>query len=361
MPYVDEERLLTVLKALSEMAPAPLYPARYARETGADRGKLDAALDELRRRGFVQFTEWVKDLGQGYALTEAGKAALASRRLTPVTAAADERENADRPLGDFERGEIVRNAIFYPAPAYVSRILLWANLLYFAFGAYYAQQHNLSVSDYLWGEGRSTIQVLIQLGALHPALVFPDPDERPQLERLLLCLFLHIGPLHLFMNMYFLYSFAQQIEPMWGSARFLAIYFVSGIVSSCVVLLIFEFEQLPPHEIGVTAGASGCLYGVFVSMMVWFAFNKKHLPERLIQDWSRNTMVNVFLLIAINFLPHISWQGHLGGAIGGTLAAMLLHAPRFHPSAAVRRLALGGVAAVPVAFFVAMLWQAGRL
>ena len=47
--------------------PEPLYPARYAREKNVERSELDAGLDELRRRGLVRFTEWVRDAGQGYA------------------------------------------------------------------------------------------------------------------------------------------------------------------------------------------------------------------------------------------------------------------------------------------------------
>ena len=43
------------------------------------------------------------------------------------------------------------------------------------------------------------------------------------------------------------------------------------------------------------------------------------------------------------------------------LAALLLHLQRFHPLRAVRLLALLGVPLIPLGFFVAVLWQAGRL
>src|SRR5262249_55801436 len=157
------------------------------------------------------------------------------------------------------------------------------------------------------------------------------------------------GILHLLMNMYFLYSLGPIIESMWGSVRFLAIYFVAAVVSGCVVLLLEPDQQ----QIRLTAGASGCLFGIFAAMVVWFWLNRRFLPERLFQDWSRNLATNAFLLLAINFLPGISWQGHLGGAIGGFLAALLLHVQRFHPSLAIRWLALAGLPMVPVAFFLA--------
>jgi hypothetical protein len=96
-------------------------------------------------------------------------------------------------------------------------------------------------------------------------------------------------------------------------------------------------------------------------MIVWFALNYEHLPEGLIQDWSRGTLINAVILIAISFVPGVSWQGHFGGAVGGLLAALILHVQWFHPSRLARRAALVGVAAVPAVFFLAVLWQAGRL
>src|SRR5438093_542493 len=128
----------------------------------------------------------------------------------------------------------------------------------------------------------------------------------------------------------------RQIEAMWGWARYLGIYIVAGIVGSCAVLLIDGFRQVPPLQSGMTVGASGCLYGIFAAMIVWFSLNYQHLPDRLMQDWSRNTMINLILLIGINFIPNISWQAHFGGAVGGFLAALLLHVNRFHPARAVR-------------------------
>jgi membrane associated rhomboid family serine protease len=358
MPMATEESLLLLLQACADCAPAPLYPAQFARDRNLDRAQLDHGLDELRRRGLVKLTDWVKDHGQGRALTEAGEQALKTRRLTPAPAAAAAREDeaADQ-TNAYGRGEIVRRAVFDPPIGWVTRGLLIANIAFFIFGALYAYWRGWDVADYLQGDGRATTDVLIDLGALHPALVFRNGDQRPQYERIVLFFFLHVGFLHLLMNMYFLGTLGRQIEAMWGSIRFLVIYFVAGIVSGCMVLLLAPLLG----RTGLTAGASGCLFGIFVAMIVWFALNHQHLPRNLIQAWSRNLGINVILLVVINFLPNVSWQGHLGGAVGGLLAALLLHVQRFHPVRAIRILALLGVPLIPIGFFVAVLWQAGRL
>ncbi len=362
MATLDDESLLNLLRAIADLAPGPLYPARFAQERSVERNLLDDGLDELRRRGLVTFTEWVKDLGQGYVLTDAGKHALASRKLTRAAAAMP----APPIMADassYQRGEIVRRAIFDHHPGYVTRVLLIANLVYFGVGAAYASYKGILLADYLTGESAGTHAVLDALGGLWPFRLVQDqflPGARPEYERILLSFFLHIGVLHLGKNMYFLVAMGRQIEAMWGWARFLTIYFVAGIVSGCAVLLIDGVRDVHPLQSGMTAGASGCLFGIFAAMVVWFSLNYEHLPPRLVQDWSRNTMFNAVLLIAINFVPGVSWQGHFGGAVGGLLAALLLQIQRFHSSRAVRCLALAGVAAVPVVFFLAVLWQEGR-
>jgi membrane associated rhomboid family serine protease len=77
--------------------------------------------------------------------------------------------------------------------------------------------------------------------------------------------------------------------------------------------------------------------------------------------WSRNLGLNIVLLVAVNFFPNVSWQAHLGGAIGGLLAALLFQVQRFNPYAPLRWLALVGVALVPISFFAAMLWLVNQL
>ena len=357
MPTVSDEILLKLLQALADRAPAPLYPARYAREQSLDREQLDASFDELRRRGLVQLTDWMKDLGQGIALTEAGTQALATKRVAAVQAPVQaEVERVDVTRSLYDRGEVVRRALIEPAPGYVARVMLAVNIAYFIFGAVYAGFKGLAVKEYLAGDGRGINEVLVDLGGLHPFLVL-NLGDRPQFERLLLHAFLHVGFFHLLMNMFFLGTLAQSIEAMWGSVRFLVIYLIGGFVGGCVVLMNSMAQPNPP----LTAGASGALYGIFVAMIVWFSLNHEHLPDSFLQDMSRSLMPNVILMVVINFTPGVSWQGHFGGAVGGLLTALLLHVQRFHPSFVVRVLALLAVPMVPLGFFIALLWQAGWL
>src|SRR4051794_9607 len=51
------------------------FPSRYAAEARIARDRLDEPLAELRVAGLVRVSEWVRGVGQGYALTPEGRAA----------------------------------------------------------------------------------------------------------------------------------------------------------------------------------------------------------------------------------------------------------------------------------------------
>ena len=55
----------------------PWFPSRFATETGVPRDSLDDPLAELRLAELVKVAEWVRGVGQGYALTPEGEAAAA--------------------------------------------------------------------------------------------------------------------------------------------------------------------------------------------------------------------------------------------------------------------------------------------
>src|SRR5580765_8399491 len=116
MPTVTEDFLLQLLHACAAHAPEPLYPARFSGEQNLDRDKLDAGLEELRRRGLVKLTDWMKEFGQGYALTDAGTQALGARRLPTERAATPQR--TDTAVDPLERGELVRESVFDPSPPF---------------------------------------------------------------------------------------------------------------------------------------------------------------------------------------------------------------------------------------------------
>jgi membrane associated rhomboid family serine protease len=322
---INDDLLLRVLQACADAAPAPLFPADGA---GLDRATLDAALDRLRLNGLVEIADWVQGKGQGYRATAAGAEALHRQRIAPAPPPAEDVPDAADTA--WQRGEEARAALLKPAPPIVTRILVFANLAVFAWGMWLARQSGLEISDYPM---RGHNPVLFSLTWIHATYLV----HLHQFWRLLSHQFVHGNLLHLALNMYALFSLGQVLEALWGWKRFLPLYLIAGWVGGCAVLLTNRFA----------VGASGAICGLLTSMAVWLWLNREHLPDELRAAWWRNIIVNLVLMVWISVgISNVSWEGHLGGAIGGAMVSFPLH--YLHARGWWRRAAaLLGVAAVP--------------
>ncbi len=125
--------------------------------------------------------------------------------------------------------------------------------------------------------------------------------------------FLHQNLLHIGFNMYVLYILGMQLEPVLGRVRFGAIYAVSLLTGSLGALLV------TPHSI--TVGASGAVFGI----MGAFAVEMRMRQIPIMQGGLGGIGGLILINLVISFtLPGISWGGHVGGLIGGALAASVL-------------------------------------
>lgn len=128
-------------------------------------------------------------------------------------------------------------------------------------------------------------------------------------------MFTHIEVWHIGFNMLALWMLGPQLELALGRARFLALYLLSGLAgSACVYWLSAEFSQ--------TLGASGAIFGLMGALLVIAL--KVGGDVRSLAGW-----IGVNFVITFLFASFISWQGHLGGFLGGVLiGALLAFAPR---------------------------------
>jgi membrane associated rhomboid family serine protease len=303
MPESSVHPLESTLRLCASLAPEPLYPSTYARETNTSRESLDSYLDQLRMAGLVRLTDWVAGHGQGYALTPAGEEVLKSPRLlarvvagkwTPPVGRSDNRVPTAR-VTPWERGEAVREALLYPVQPVVTFVLIAICVVLFLiqkqFSALYGQIEELTIAS--------------PIGLL-----------RGQWWRLLTTAFLHANLLHVGCNMYALYALGRNAERIWGHWRFLTIYLVAAWGGSCLALSIQPVRCI---------GASGAVCGIFAAEAAWVYYNRRFLDPRLFFSWQQNFMINVVLLGIISFMPNVSWAAHLGGAISGLIMALWLN------------------------------------
>jgi membrane associated rhomboid family serine protease len=128
--------------------------------------------------------------------------------------------------------------------------------------------------------------------------------------RLVTAGFLHAGLFHLFFNMFALYILGTMLEPAIGTLRFALIYFVSLLTGSFGVVL------LDPNA--ATVGASGAIFGLMGAAVVVMRNRGINPMESGLALW-----IGLNLLITFT-VPNISIGGHIGGLIGGALAAVVL-------------------------------------
>ncbi|WP_371578835.1 rhomboid family intramembrane serine protease [Streptomyces sp. NBC_01314] len=156
-----------------------------------------------------------------------------------------------------------------------------------------------------------------------------------QWYRLLTSMFLHSGEMHIAFNMLSLWWIGGPLEAALGRARYLALYFVSGLAGSALTYLLAEPNQ-------ASVGASGAIFGLFGATAV--------LMRRLRYD-----MRPVIILLVINLIitfgwSSIAWEAHVGGLVGGVLIGYaMVHAPRER-----RALVQYGVCAVVLVAVVVM-------
>jgi membrane associated rhomboid family serine protease len=345
------DTLETILQQCAAAAPHPWYPRGFAEANGVPPGAVDTALDRLRLRGLVRLTEWEAGRGQGYALTPHGEQVLHNPRLLgqlrsgdiPAASPAADREpgRPNRPATTYERGETIREALLAPGNPVVTKVLIGLNVLVFVAGLALAARQKIPLQLFLYG---SHPDILDATGALRVIDL-----AQGQWWRLLTACFVHIGLLHLGMNMYSLWVLGPLLEKMWGHVRFLAIYLIAGLGGSCA--MAYSLLDAP----GVPgAGASGALWGLMTALAAWIILNRRFMPPALVSTWLRQIGWVFLLNVFISFLPGISAAGHFGGGATGLVVAVLLNFERF--TAGWRRgLALAATALVPVLCVGALL------
>jgi membrane associated rhomboid family serine protease len=145
--------------------------------------------------------------------------------------------------------------------------------------------------------------------------------------RLVTAMFLHGSIVHIGFNMVALYFIGTPVELYLGRARYLGLYFVSGLAGSAGALM-----QSPLTPV---VGASGAIFGILGAMLIieW------QVTGRLAGQAMTWIMINLVISFTI---PGISWGGHVGGLIGGILVMLAYAAWDERGRAASGRLGLGG-------------------
>ena len=120
------------------------------------------------------------------------------------------------------------------------------------------------------------------------------------------------------MNMAALWDVGRLVERLFGTSRFVAIYFVSGLTGNLVSLILHG-------DRAVSGGASGAVFGIYGALLVFLVSERRrlHAVEFRWMFWG----ASAFSLLALSFgmlVPGIDNAAHFGGLLAGVASGYIL-------------------------------------
>ena len=169
----------------------------------------------------------------------------------------------------------------------------------------------INIFMYLWSAASTEI---LNRGALTWMHAF----KQGELYRLVTSNFLHNGFDHLFNNMIVFVLIGSRLEPIFGRARYVALYMGAGLCGSIVSAVYY----MNMGEMVASVGASGAIFGL-IGAMLWILIKNRGYQKEFYGG-------GVALMIAGSLYHGFSTMGvdnaaHIGGCIGGFLLAILLY------------------------------------
>lgn len=230
---------------------------------------------------------------------------------------------ADRETIRFARAILNRPYMF-------TVVLLIANLFVFML----MWQSSGMTSDVLWKGFEEP--VLVAYGAKLNYLI---NAPHYQWWRFVTPMFVHINLPHLLVNMYSLWIVGPYVEKLYGSAKFVVFWVVTGIAG-----VVGSYLSVQPHlatgGLGrflfkngdvASAGASGALFGLVGVLFVFGIKFRRELPEGFRRAFGTGMLPIIIINLFIGYVGRgfIDNAAHLGGLLSGAAlaAAVVYHRP----------------------------------
>lgn len=137
-----------------------------------------------------------------------------------------------------------------------------------------------------------------------------------QYWRIFTSAFLHIGILHLAMNMVSLWIVARPVERLFGKTMTFVLYLLTGAGAS---MLDMSWEPMR-----ISAGASGALFGFLGIIISFFQFARLDLPPEQLRSIRMWAMQLALINLVLGLSAHVANMAHLGGLVTGLLIGIFL-------------------------------------
>ena len=148
--------------------------------------------------------------------------------------------------------------------------------------------------------------------------------------RLLSCVFVHIGIIHIALNMWCLWGLGRIAEAVYDHWTFGAVYLITGVSASVASLA---------WNPGVTsAGASGAIFGIAGALIASFYLGEFSLPKSAVSGLLRSVLTFAgYNLVFGAMSGRTDNAAHVGGLVSGLLLGALIAKVAPQRDDAVRR------------------------
>ena len=251
------------------------------------------------------------------AIVGAGQTNCAVCGASTSTSSAPPRPVVDRETMHFARALLDR-------PYKFTIILLVANFFVFLL----MWQSSGMSSESLW---KIQEPVLVAYGAKLNRLI----NEQHQWWRFVTPMFVHVNLPHLLVNMYSLWVVGPYVEKLYGSAKFVVFWIVTGVAGVVASYLTVVGSDTQLGILGrfllkrtdlPSAGASGALFGL-VGILFVFGIKFRHeLPEGFKRAFGTGMLPIIVINLFIGYLGRglIDNAAHLGGLVAGAALALVV-------------------------------------
>lgn len=138
--------------------------------------------------------------------------------------------------------------------------------------------------------------------------------------RVVTCIFLHFGVIHVAFNMWVLWQLGKLVERLVGNVGFLVLYLASGVFAS--------MASLAWNPTVVSAGASGAVFGVCGALLGFLTLRRDTIPVHVLKSLRGSLVAFVAYNVVFGLaIPAIDMAAHLGGLVGGFACGLVLSQP----------------------------------
>ena len=145
--------------------------------------------------------------------------------------------------------------------------------------------------------------------------------------------FVHVGAVHLLMNMIGLWQIGLLVERLLGNAGYLVTYVLAGLAGALTSMAV--------HPFTVSAGASGAIFGIYGALVSYLLRHRGGVPRQALSALQSTAITfvgfNVFFGLRVK---GIDMAAHSGGFVGGAIAGLAVASPLGQLSAHAGRKAL---------------------